>query len=94
MKFWPVQDPSIIGRASLYSMWLASLGLKEIATKLAEILTGKAENLYEILRVDIIKGNYGSLYPSVICAFLFRIICGFSSVVYLICASILVLVYN
>ena len=56
LPVWPINDPSIIGRASVYSMWLAGLGLEVIAKDLAKIDGGKPQDVYETLRESIIKG--------------------------------------
>jgi len=64
MQIWFIKDPSIIGRAFLYSSWLANVGLREIAIDLATIDGRQGKMVYKALRRDIIKGRY--LTPSIL----------------------------
>jgi len=64
VPIWPIKDPSIIGPAFLYSSWLASVGLREIAVYLATIDGRQGKGVYEAHRNDIIKGRY--LTPSIL----------------------------
>jgi hypothetical protein len=61
MTIWNIPDPSIIGRASHLTMWLAKLGLQDLAKQLAVIDGRDIRSVYEVLREDIIKGKYFEL---------------------------------
>lgn len=58
MKVWNIPDPSTVVRALYLTMWLAKLGLRDLAEKLAMIVDRDAQDVYEVLREDIIKGKY------------------------------------
>lgn len=61
LEDWPINDPSIIRRASVHSMWLAGLDLVAIAKDLAKIDGRKPDDVYETLRQSIMKGNIDPL---------------------------------